>query len=82
MNNRASVDFVLYHRLDKRPVLGIEVDGYVYHEGNPDPRQQERDRLKNQIFEAYGLPLLRLGTIGSGEEQKIRKKLNEIVGNT
>lgn len=77
VNNGASVDFVLYHKLDKSPVLAIEVDGFAFHENNP--RQLERDRWKDGIFQTYGLPLLRLPTTGSGEDQKIRMKLDEIM---
>ena len=77
VNNGASVDFVLYHKLDKSPVLAIEVDGFAFHENNP--RQLERDRWKDAIFKTYGLPLLRLPTTGSGEDQKIRMKLDEII---
>lgn len=77
VNNGASVDFVVYHKLDKSPVLVVEVDGFSFHENNP--RQLERDRMKDRMFAAYGLPLLRLATTGSGEEQKIRMKLDEIL---
>lgn len=77
VNNRASVDFVLYHGLDKKPIIAIEVDGFEYHENNL--RQQERDLLKDSIFKKKGLPLLRLPTTGSGEVEKIRMMLNEIM---
>jgi len=77
VNNGSSVDFVLHHKLDKSPVLAIEVDGFAFHENNP--RQLERDGWKDGIFRTYGLPLLRLPTTGSGEEQKIRMKLDEII---
>jgi very-short-patch-repair endonuclease len=77
MNNGASVDFVLLHKLDKSPVLAIEVDGYTFHENNP--RQLKRDRLKDCIFESYGLPLLRVPTTGSEEERRNRVKLDKIL---
>ncbi|AYB40875.1 AAA domain-containing protein [Brevibacillus laterosporus] len=79
VNNGASVDFVIYHKLDKSPILVIEVDGFAFHENNP--LQLERDHLKNRIFDTFGLSLLRFSTIGSGEEQKIRMKLDEILQN-
>ncbi|WP_328993400.1 AAA domain-containing protein [Kribbella sp. NBC_01245] len=74
VGNRASVDFVVYNRVSNRPLLAIEVDGFAYHENNP--AQLERDALKNAIFQTYGLPLLRLPTTGSGEEQRIRAELD------
>ncbi|WP_091175790.1 AAA domain-containing protein [Paenibacillus sp. 1_12] len=78
VKNGASVDFVFYNKLDKSPVFAIEVDGFAFHENNPNPRQLERDRLKDSIFKTYSLPLLRLPTTGSEEERRIRMKLDSI----
>ncbi|WP_444645417.1 AAA domain-containing protein [Caproiciproducens sp. R1] len=79
INHRASVDFVVYNDATRMPVFVIEVDGFASHENNP--RQQERDLMKEHIFKAYGLPLLRLSTNGSREEQKIRQMLEQILAN-
>lgn len=76
INHRASVDFVVYSEATRLPVFGIEVDGFVSHENNPE--QQVRDLMKDHIFEIFKLPLLRLPTNGSGEEQKIRRMLEWI----
>ena len=64
------VDFLIYNRITKAPVLAIEVDGFRYHKDGT--RQAERDRMKGQIFTQYGIPLLRLATNGSSEIQKIK----------
>ena len=77
VNNGASVDFVIFHKLNKSPVLVIEVDGFAFHENSP--KQLTRDRMKDHIFDTYGLPLLRLPTTGSGEDQRIRMKLDEVM---
>lgn len=77
VNHNSSVDFVVYYRLNKRPVLIIEVDGFAFHENNPE--QLDRDALKDSALKKYGLPLLRLATNGSGEEGKIKKKLAEAL---
>ncbi|QSO49194.1 AAA domain-containing protein [Alicyclobacillus mengziensis] len=77
VQNGASVDFVIYRKVDKAPVLVIEVDGFTYHEDNP--RQLARDVMKNKIFASYSLPLLRLPTNGSEEQGKIRGKLDEVL---
>ncbi|QJD86356.1 DUF2726 domain-containing protein [Cohnella herbarum] len=77
IHNGASVDFVIYHKLDKSPLLAIEVDGFAFHANNP--LQLERDAMKNRIFQSCGLQLLRLPTNGSGEEQKIRAMLDQIL---
>ena len=44
-----------------------------------NPKQLNRDRLKNSILEKYKIPLLRLPTNHSGEEEKIKKKLDELL---
>lgn len=77
INNRASLDFVVYRKIGKSCVLAIEVDGFEYHENNP--KQLNRDMLKNSILEKYKIPLLRLPTNHSGEEEKLKKKLDELL---
>lgn len=67
------VDFLIYNRITKAPVLAIEVDGFHYHKEGT--RQSERDRMKDAIFAKYAIPLLRLPTNGSGEIQKIKEHL-------
>jgi Protein of unknown function (DUF2726) len=74
VRHRASVDFVVYNRVTNYPLLAIEVDGFAFHENNPD--QLKRDTLKNEIFQIYQMPLLRLATTGSGEDQRIRQALD------
>ena len=44
-----------------------------------DNRQKERDILKNNILSKYNIPLIRLTTNDSREENIIRSKLDEIV---
>ena len=67
------VDFLIYNHITKEPVLAVEVDGFHYHKDGT--KQAERDRMKNEIFAKYGIPLLRLPTNGSGEIQKIKERL-------
>lgn len=78
MNLATHLDFLLYNRIGKKPVLAIEVDGYEYH--REDTMQASRDFLKNHILELCEIPLLRLRTNSSGEKEKIRKLLEELVG--
>lgn len=70
-------DFVVYRKVDKSPVLVIEVDGYAFH--RKGTRQAERDALKDAILAKCGLPILRLSTVGSDERNRIRKKLEAVV---
>lgn len=67
------VDFLIYNRITKVPVLAIEVDGFHYHKGGTE--QAIRDRMKDEIFAKYKIPLLRLSTNGSEEIQKIKDAL-------
>lgn len=73
VNNRASLDFVVFYKQDKTCVLVIEVDGFAFHENNPD--QLIKDKLKDNILRKYGIRVLRLPTNGSGEEEIIRNAL-------
>ncbi|MDQ0195733.1 AAA domain-containing protein [Paenibacillus wynnii] len=77
VRNRSSVDFVIYHKLDKTAALAIEVDGFSFHENKPE--QLKRDEMKDSIFEKYGMKLERFATNESSEEQKIRRLLDTIV---
>lgn len=75
MNPAAHVDFLIYNRISKKPVLAIEVDGYEYHK--KATIQASRDSLKDHILELYGIPLLRFKTNGSGEKEKIIEMLEK-----
>ena len=77
IRNNSRIDFLLYNKIDKSPVLAIEVDGVAFHE---NALQQERDNKKNHILELIGLPLLRLSTDGHQEEAKIIKRLSDAMG--
>lgn len=74
-NENTHVDFLVYSKISKKPMLAIEVDGYEFHKEGT--KQHERDKLKNSIFEKIGLPYLRLGTQESGEEERIVSALTE-----
>lgn len=76
MNPNTHIDFLLYNRISKKPVLAIEVDGWDNHkEGTV---QAGRDVLKDHILELYGIPLLRFKTNGSGEKERILEGLEEV----
>ena len=77
MNPGTHLDFLLYNRISKKPVLAIEVDGYEYHK--EDTEQAFRDLLKNRIMELYKIPFLRFRTNGSGERERIVEALEKLV---
>lgn len=75
MNTATHIDFLIYNRISKKPILAIEVDGFHYHK--PGTLQYEHDRMKDHILELYGISLLRFATNGSGEMAKIGQALDE-----
>ena len=75
MNPATHLDFLIYNRISKKPVLAIEVDGYEYHK--KDTVQASRDALKDHILELYQIPLVRFKTNGSGEKEKIAELLDQ-----
>ena len=78
MNPATHLDFLIYNRISKKPVLAIEVDGYEFHK--KDTVQASRDLLKDRIMDLYEIPLLRFKTNGSSEREKIAGMLDKLVG--
>lgn len=70
VNHRASVDFVIFDKMNKKPILLIEVDGFAFHKNNED--QLKRDKLKNEIARKKDIKLLRFET---GEKAYDEKKI-------
>ncbi len=75
-NPSTHLDFLIYNKLGKSPILGIEVDGFKFHKEGT--KQSERDKMKDNILEKYNLPLLRFRTNESNEKEKLTSKLNDI----
>lgn len=75
-NPLTHLDFLIYNKLGKVPVLGIEVDGYEFHKEGSN--QSKRDRMKDKILEKYDLPLIRFVTNESNEREKLKNKLIEL----
>ena len=71
------LDFLIYNKVSKEPLLAIEVDGFYYHKEGT--KQAERDKLKNHILEVYGLPLLRFATNGSREREKLVETIDRLL---
>lgn len=79
LNILTHTDFVIYNKIDKMPVLVVEVDGHAYHENNAV--QLKRDKMKDEILQKYGIPIIRMKTTGSGEETAIIAKLSQVLAN-
>ncbi|PHR26049.1 MAG: DNA helicase [Desulfotalea sp.] len=76
-NVQTSTDFMIFSRVTKEPVLVIEVDGYSFHEANPE--QLVRDEKKNSVLSKCKIPLLRSSTVGSQEEKVLTERLATIL---
>lgn len=76
-NMMTHCDFIIFDRVTKKPVLGIEVDGTQYHQENT--RQHERDKMKDSIFATYNMPLVRFRTDGSQEKSRLIKALSNVL---
>lgn len=76
INRNSHIDFLIYNKFDKQPVLAIEVDGYSFHNRK---EQIIRDQKKDNILKKCAIPLLRFATNDCYEEEKLIKKLNEII---
>lgn len=75
-NPLTHLDFLIYNKLGKTPVLAIEVDGFEFHKDGT--QQAERDKIKDQILSKYNFPILRFRTNESNEREKLTNKLNEL----
>lgn len=69
-------DFLIFNKMDKMPVLVVEVDGYAFHANNP--KQLKRDSMKDAILYKYDIPILRFATNGSGEQACLKEMLMNI----
>jgi hypothetical protein len=76
-NSGTHLDFLIYNRLGKVPVLGIEVDGFEFHKYGT--LQADRDKMKDRILEKYHFPILRFRTNESNEKEKLSNKLCELL---
>lgn len=76
MNILTHVDFLIYEKLSKQPILVVEVDGYAYH--NQNTKQAQRDTLKDKILRKYFIPIARFKTNESNEKKRLVEALNGI----
>ena len=73
MNPWTHVDFLIFNKLGKSPVIIVEVDGAAFHAA--DSEQANRDKMKDGILEKYNLPILRLRTDESREKERLEERL-------
>ena len=73
----SAIDFAVYHKVSRRMLLAVEVNGTRFHEDSPE--QQVRDELKAQIIGIYGADMLVLRTNDSNIESKVRDRLDRVL---
>lgn len=76
-NPLTHLDFLFFHKMDKSPILAVEVDGTAFHA--PGSRQEERDKIKDSVLKKCGIPLVRIRTNESGEESRITAALRRAI---
>jgi very-short-patch-repair endonuclease len=69
---KAMVDFTITSTATYMPILSLELDS-DYHEA---PDQKQRDARKDRIFEAGGVPLLRVRIHGKPSIPELRRQLS------
>ncbi|MFD4707000.1 DUF2726 domain-containing protein [Gottfriedia sp. NPDC058432] len=78
MNILTHTDFLIFNKVDRMPILVVEVDGYAFHANNPT--QLKRDMMKDEILNKYDIPIIRLKTNESREEERLLLKLKNVIG--
>lgn len=76
-NPLTHIDFLLFNKMDKSPVIAIEIDGTKYHAHGS--RQEERDKIKDSILVKCCIPLLRIRTNESDEKNRIASALHNAL---
>lgn len=79
LNPQTHIDFVIFHKMDKMPLLAIEIDGYAFHNPLTNQAQAKRDKLKDVILAKNNFPLLRLSTVESNEKERLKQALKAIL---
>ena len=74
-NQLSHIDFLIYNKVSKLPVLAIETNGSDHLKAE----QIERDQTKKHILDLYEIAIEQLDTTGDSEEKKIDNRLKHIL---
>lgn len=77
-NPLTHIDFLFYHKMNRAPILALEIDGTSFHASGSI--QEVRDLVKNSVLEKCGIPLLRIRTDESNVGARICTALHQAVG--
>ena len=72
--DRKHVDFLICDAKTMEPLLGIELDDSSHQK----KKQQEKDALKDAVFAAAELPLLRIKAARSYVPEELKKAIDEL----
>ena len=72
MLENGEVDFLLVHPRSWEPVCGIELDDSTHY----SPTRRERDRRKEALFRAAGIPLLRWSTSERWDVEEVATRVS------
>jgi hypothetical protein len=70
--DRKHVDFLLVHPDTLQPLAGVELDDASHQR----PQRAERDRFVDQVFQAAGLPLIRVAARSSYDPSALAAELS------
>lgn len=73
--DRKHVDFLLCEPTSMKPILGVELDDASHARRD----RQDRDEFVDQVFEAAGLPLLRVRAAASYSPQNIADLVRQAI---
>lgn len=69
IRNGSHLDFLLFNRIDKKPICAIELNGTSFH--RKGSKQEKRDIMKRNILDKIGFPLLTIWTDESDYNNEI-----------
>lgn len=71
------IDFLVFNRVTKMPLLAIEAEGLQYHKESY--KKTAEDNLIKKILEKYGIPYLYLSGNDDSEKEKLKTELDKIL---
>lgn len=76
-NKNTKLDFLIYSKLDKKPLLAIEVNGYDFHKKGTT--QFYRDIKKEEVLKLSNIPMLKFTTNESNEKDVLLEQLSKLI---
>ncbi|WP_348735405.1 AAA domain-containing protein [Spiroplasma endosymbiont of Ammophila pubescens] len=71
----AHLDFLIFNKISKKPIIAIEVDGQQHN----NSIQAWRDQVKDRALEQNGIKIYRIKTISLDNEEKIINEIKSLI---